>query len=309
MIRVQNNGLGVQSTTLFIMAHEGLIEPVDYSVFADTQEEPAAVYEHLTWMRTLPAPVPIILVGTAGKLGDDLVKGCDHRGNKKTKPGADGSTRFASIPAFMAEHHETRIVTGKRVDEGMVRRQCTKEYKVDVVERIIRYQILGLKYRQRIPKGTSIVQLFGISWDEKGRAERISRTFDKLPWAVPQFPLIEQKMTREDCKDYLKSRVPHEVPRSACVFCPYKQASEWKKTKDSQKEWSRAVEVDRSLRLESSIVKHTLYLHRNCIPLEMVDIEDEIKKEEARKKRPLFELAPLLDDCSEPDCGMGMCGV
>jgi hypothetical protein len=213
------------------------------------------------------------------------------------------TTRFASIPAFTATHHELRQLR-ESCNEGIVRRQCTKEYKVEVVERVIRYEILGLKPRQRMPKGTAIEQLFGISWDERGRADRIRKRFKDVPWSEPRFPLIEQYMTRDDCQAWLSKRVPHEVPRSACVFCPFKRAAEWLRTKQNPHEWARAIEVDRGLRQDGAAanrrLRQALYLHRQCIPLEMVDLEEQAEKEERKKATPLFALL---------DCGEGMCGV
>ena len=85
-----------------------LDETIDYAVFADTQEEPESVYAHLDWLRSLGGPP--ILTATAGKLGDDLIHGKNSTGQ-----------RFASIPAFTSA---TPGVTG-----GMLRRQCTAEYK------------------------------------------------------------------------------------------------------------------------------------------------------------------------------------
>lgn len=301
-LRIQNNGVGIQSTVIFLMAHEGLIPPIDYSIFADTQEEPAAVYQHLAWLRTVPEPVPLIITGTAGKLGDSLLAGCIAAGQQKKKAGADGSTRFASIPSFTAPDHKTRPqLTG--CNGGMVRRQCTRDYKIDVVEKIIR-EILGLKPRQRVPNTVHIEQVFGISWDERSRAERIKKRFEDNKRGVPDFPLLKDKMTRDDCKAWLKGRVPHEVPRSACVFCPFKSATEWLKTKANPEEWARALEIDRGIRATGAVVNRNmdqkLYLHRQCIPLEMVDLEAQAAKEAEKKRRPLFELL---------DCGEGMCGV
>src|SRR5687767_9255899 len=102
-------------------------EALDYAVFADTQEEPEAVYAHLEWLRSLGGP--LILINSAGKLGDDLIHGKNSTGQ-----------RFASIPAF------TSAVPGQA--GGMLRRQCTAEYKIQVVERVIRRQVVGLEYRQ-----------------------------------------------------------------------------------------------------------------------------------------------------------------
>lgn len=302
-LRILNLGAGVQSTTVFLMAHEGLIDPIDHAIFADTQEEPEAVYQHLAWLRTVPAPVPLLHVATAGKLGDDLMHGINADGRQKRRPGRDGSTRFASIPAYTAVHHSKRDRrTG--CNEGMTRRQCTKEYKVEVVEQIIRRVILGLRPRQRVPRGQRVVQAFGISWDERGRADRISNRFAETHWAQPSFPLIEKRMTRDDCREFLRTRVPHTVPRSACVFCPFKRASEWLETKANPKEWARAVQIDRGIReleaAEASGLRQSLYLHRSCLPLDEIDFDKEAAKEAAKKATPMFALM---------DCGEGMCGV
>ena len=39
-------GAGVQSTTVLLLALDGTLPPFDAVVFADTGDEPAAVYEH-----------------------------------------------------------------------------------------------------------------------------------------------------------------------------------------------------------------------------------------------------------------------
>jgi len=296
-VRILNLGCGVQSTTVFLMAHEGLIPHIDHAIFADTQEEPAAVYQHLAWLRTVPAPVPIIHVGTVGRIGDDLLRGKNTTGQ-----------RSASIPAFTAPNVSTGMPkqgcaqhAKRRI--GKLRRQCTKEYKTQVVERIIRREIFGLAPRKSFPKGTLITQLFGISLDEKRRAVKIRGRFESIKWAEPAFPLIELRMTRADCQDWLRGRVPHETPRPACVFCPFKSAEEWARTRQDPEAWSRAVEVDAGLRVPGAIAQRVMnqpiYVHRSAIPLPMVDLESEAKKERERKRLPLFEIL---------ECGEGMCG-
>ena len=103
--RILNLGAGVQSTTVYLMYVRGEIQPgIECAIFADTGEEPASVYAHLEWLKSLGGP-PII-VRSIGRLGDDLVLGRNSTGG-----------RFASIPAF------TAAVEGSKA--GMVRRQCT----------------------------------------------------------------------------------------------------------------------------------------------------------------------------------------
>lgn len=257
---VLNLGAGVQSTCLYLMFLNGeLDEKLDYAVFADTGEEPSAVYHHLEWLRSLSGPP--ILTDTAGKLGDDLVSGKNGAGQ-----------RFASIPAF------TSGVEG--VTGGMLRRQCTSEYKVEVVEKIIRRQILGLAYRQHVPRDVRLVQYFGLSCDEPRRVAKVTNRFRGHKWTEARFPLFDLEMSRGDCVSYLREQsIPHEVPRSACVFCPYRSNTEWRHLRDTDPDgWARALEIDEALRRPGTIanrkMEQKIYVHRSCVPLAKANLDD-----------------------------------
>lgn len=261
---ILNLGAGVQSTTLYLMTMSGEAPAVECAIFADTGEEPAAVYRHLDWLKSLNGP-PII-VRSAGRLGDDLTRGRNTTGG-----------RFAAIPCFTRLHDDEGAAVG---EVGRTRRQCSKEYKTEVIERSIRRDVLGLKPRQRVPKGVKVVQYFGISWDERSRASRIWERFhvEKAAAALPVFPLVERQWTRANCIDWLDGKVPHETPRSACVFCPFHNDAEWLRIKEQDPEgWARAVEIDIALRTEGSVVnrdmRQAMYLHRTCQPLTQISFK------------------------------------
>jgi len=247
-------GAGVQSTALYLKFARGeMSAKLDAAIFADTQEEPAAVYQHMAWLRSLGGPP--ILTGTAGKLGDDLVHGLNSTGQ-----------RFVSIPAF------TTGDGGETV--AKVKRQCSKEYKTEVIGRVLRREVLGLA-PGRSPRGVVVNQYIGISLDEAGRAARMMRVVKVPRYIRRRFPLIEANLTRQDCVTYLADRVPHETPRSACVFCPYHNDYAWHRLKtEAPEDFARAVEVDHSLRGDGSAanrrLNQALYLHRSCQPLEVV---------------------------------------
>lgn len=274
IVRVLNLGAGVQSTTLLLMdamAHrwgrrdelqnwlgeDYPFAPFDFAVFADTQEEPRAVIEHLARLKAMDtAP---ILEGTAGRLGDDLIR------TISTTP-----SRFASIPAY------TTATEGQ--PEGITRRQCTREYKIDVVERIIRRDILGLPPGEAANRDTKVVQSFGLSWDEPGRIFKTRERVSSQGWTDPEFILADLIMERVDCKSFLKS-IGIEAPRSACVFCPYRSNAEWRDLRDKDPEgWARAVEVDEGMRrAEAACAKgmdNRLYVHRSCLPLARAPIDE-----------------------------------
>lgn len=279
---ILNLGAGVQSTALYLLACAGEYS-FDAAVFADTQEEPAAVYAHLDWLRTQGGPP--ILTSTAGRLGDDLKAGKNADGNRMKAGG-----RFVSIPAFTLDDE------GKL---GKVKRQCTKEYKIEVVDRVIRREVLGLAPRKWIPRDTTIYQYFGISTDEAARAERAKKRFEKVRHTKPRYPLIERGWSRLDCLAYLKDRVPHPVPKSACVFCPYHTNDQWADIKANDPDgWARAVEVDEALRSEESAFtrrfRQKMYLHRSGLPLVQIDFGGLTRE--------------TLDPMATNECH-GMCGV
>ncbi len=265
-LHILNLGAGVQSTTLYLMFLRGDLKPqIDYAIFADTGEEPAPIYRHLDWLQSLNGPR--ILARSIGRLGEHLKYGLNSSGQ-----------RFASIPAYTTDQ------PGQ--PKGMLRRQCTKEYKLDVIEHVIRQEIVGLKPRQWFPRDEiHVLQYIGISLDEAGRAGRIRLRYNDVPWATPVFPLIEREITRPMCQQRLKAYgVPHEVPRSACVFCPYHSNEEWRWLRDNDPAgFQRAVEIDVALRTPGHVVNRNLdqklYVHRSCVPLSEASLE---KRESSR---------------------------
>ena len=246
-VTVLNLGAGVQSTWLRLNV------PHDVAVYADTQQEPQWVYDHLAWLEHRGGP-PILKV-TAGDLGEGLIHG--HNG------------KVASIPAF------TAMVPG--VKDGILQRQCTKAYKQRPIERAIRREVLGLpcRVRCRVPNGIMVNQLFGISADEAGRAARITASIHPR-WTRACFPLLDRQMTRVDCERSLQPVIPHQVRRSSCIFCPFHSNAQWMELRAVEpSSWERAVEIDRLLRMPGTAcnraVTRKLYLHSSCQPLADLD--------------------------------------
>lgn len=270
---VLNLGAGVQSTTLYLM------RLFDVAIFADTGEEPEAVYAHLNWLRTL-GRTPILVRSKGRRLGDDLMRGDNTSGG-----------RFASIPAF--------VDVGEK-EAAILKRQCSKEYKLEVIWKAIREDVLGLAARKRVPKNVRIHQYFGISLDEAGRAQRI-RENNKHKYVQLHFPLVESLWTRSDCLNWAQPQVPHAIPRSACVFCPYRDDASWLELKKNPADWARALEVDEALRIPGRILQRglrgKLYLHRAMQPL----VQIQLNPEPTPRQRQLS--LRLAQEC------LGVCGV
>src|SRR5690606_6055011 len=152
---------------------------------------------------------------------------------------------------------------------GIFGRKCTSEYKLRVITK--KQRELGKVPRARKGKArpVSVIAYVGISWDE---IERMKPSTEE--WCEVQWPLIDLRMTRDDCKAWMKARGYPEPPRSACVFCPFHSDEEWARLKAYEpREFERAVRFDKELRRLAAMQTGTaaspgdLYLHQSLRPL------------------------------------------
>ena len=243
-------GAGTQSTVMALMAEQGYngMPKPDLAVFADTGWEPDPVYEHLEWLKTQMS-YEVITV-SAGNIKEDLLRGRNPRGH-----------RFMDIPAYLTEPDGKASVS---------KRQCTSDYKLDPIKAELRRR-LGLQSGRRAPKSSQVEMWLGISTDEIAR-----RKPSQEEWITNRWPLIEQGYSRAQLYQWFKERYPErELPRSACIGCPYHSNSEWKHLKEHDpKSFAEAVFVDRALREMPhlrELSKGTAYLHRTRQPLDEVD--------------------------------------
>lgn len=272
---VLNLGAGVQSSCLALMAAMGEVKPMpDFAVFADTQAEPKEVYDWLDWLEPqLPFKVYRVTKGnlTAGSL--------------KIHERKDGSGERVQriIPAFG--------LLGDGSKTAAIGRACTADYKIKPMLRKI-------KEACRVARGqkhTTVTQWIGISWDE------IQRMKDSgAAWTQHRFPLIEKKMTRRHCLEWMKSNDYPEPPRSACVYCPFHSDKEWRRLRDEHpEEFSKAIAFDEKLRAthkaHNKRLKMEVYLHNSCKPLSEIDFNSMEQNGQ--------ESWDFMSECE------GMCGV
>ncbi len=245
MKRVLSLGAGVQSSCLALMSARGEVEELDCCVFSDTGAEPEGVYEWLDWLEG-ELPIPVHRVMEKEGLTASLDKGVEEGG------------RIATLPLF----------TESKGGGGIMRRQCTNEFKIKPITTKLR-ELVGLKKGERGGREVLLEQWIGISLDE------IQRMKDShLKWVEHRFPLIEKRMTRHDCLMWMEKRGYPSPPRSACVYCPFHSDAEWRRLKEEDPGgWDEALRVDDMLRHGVKGAKESLYLHRSRVPLGEVDLE------------------------------------
>jgi hypothetical protein len=265
-LRVLSLGAGVQSSTLALMIAAGEVPMIDAAIFADTGAEPQGVYDWLTFLETkLPFPVHRVMHK------DGLLN--------NIKRSIEGG-RFAGAPFYT----ET---AGQR--EGVLRRQCTREFKVGPITQKLR-ELLGLQKGERAGKRVRVVQYIGISWDEAIRMKPSREAWIKYEW-----PLIDRQMTRAHCLRWMAEHAYPLPSKSSCTFCPYHNDGLWRDMKlNDQKSWDQAVGVDRMIRAGVRGTTQKLYLHRSMQPLEDVDF---------RNAEDFGQVDMFGNECE------GMCGV
>jgi hypothetical protein len=275
-------GGGVQSSCMALMAAHGEIEPMpDFAVFADTQAEPQEVYDYLDYLEG-KLPFPVYRVTKGSLTAESLkirVKQKDNGG-----PLAVGQTYVkALIPVFGLNPDGTKTAA--------IGRKCTADYKVDPILKELRIRC-GISRGQ---KDVTVTQWIGISKDEIQRMKK-----SRHPWFRNRWPLIENLMTRQDCKDWMRKMGYKEPPRSACYYCPFHSDDEWRRLRDQCPiEFVKAVQFDEILR--KTYKKHDtntrmeVYLHNSCKPLGEIDFDNDIDKGQ--------QVWDFTAECE------GMCGV
>lgn len=274
-LRIISLGAGVQSSALYLMALDGIIGPMpDYAIFADTQQEPPWVYENVWRLAAEGGDIIPIIIATAGDIGDAVRKKC-----------GDAPGRFASVP-FWVIGEDGKCAPG--------RRQCTREYKIDVVKHEIRLR-LGLKPKQHATK-FRVEEWIGISVDEVQRAKD-----SRVNWIKTRWPLLFDKpMRRYEIRKWLDARGWPVVDKSSCIMCPYRNALEWAKWRiDHPDLFEEACRWDDMIRDGGQMrgIRSKQYLTRLLVPM--------------RELPPLEELENRDDsqlDLFNNECE-GMCGV
>lgn len=269
-------GAGVQSSCLALMCSRGEVTPMPkFAIFADTQDEPRSVYEWLLELKKL-CNFPIYTV-TAGSLSFNALK---------MRVTGDGRKYSRTNIPFFTKSSKGKV--GK-----IVFRSCTSDFKIKPILKEVRRRCRV----RRGQKHASVTQYIGISWDEWHRCKP-----SRDAWAQNRWPLIELKMTRQHCLDWMKANGFKMPPRSSCVYCPFHSDSEWQRLKIEEPEaFAKAVKFERQIqkaKKNSDNFDSTPFLHRSCVPIDHVDFRSDFEK----GQMDIFGQGHAY-------CEEGMCGV
>lgn len=259
-MKILSCGAGMQSTALALMAcankliRDKRIEaekfefkymekvPIyDAILFCDLGLEPAWVYSQVYFIQQACewAGIPFYILES--NLYKDYIK---DFGNK----------RVVSIPFWSVDE------SGKK---GKMMRNCTLDYKISIMQKFVRQQLLGYKKGQRTkPEDIKAHEMhLGFSKEEERRCkENPHKMF------VNKFPLCEMGLERKDNYAYIKDIWGLETKASACCFCPFHTNYFFKFIKKNNKEeYEKTLEFDQILedKQKDTKIRSKLYISKS----------------------------------------------
>lgn len=200
-IRGFSYGGGVQSTAALVLAAEGKI---DFRTFyfanvGEDSENPATI----DYVRQVAMPY----AESQGIELRELRKRLRDGSSQTLIERIESSERSVPIPVRMGE------------DGAPGNRTCTFEFKIRVIEK-------ELQARGATKDNRAIVGL-GISLDEWQRAG--TPEDPRSLYQLREYPLLDLRISRDQCPAIIRGAGLPVPERSACFFCPFHSAEEWRR--------------------------------------------------------------------------------
>lgn len=257
-MKILSCGAGMQSTALALMSCENklILEgkfkgfngtyhhqvPIyDVILFCDLGLEPRWVYEQVNFIKEACEWAEIPFYVLESDLHGDYTK-------------LFGNARVVSIPFWSTDEN------GKK---GKMMRNCTLDYKINVMQKFVRSELLGYKKGERTKEEDlkAHEMHLGFSREEEHRCkENPHKMF------VNKYPLCDMNLERKHNYAYIKDVWGLETKASACCFCPFHRNYFFKYLKENYKEeYDKTVEFDEMLEREqpNTKIRSKLYISRS----------------------------------------------
>ena len=236
-MKILSCGAGMQSSALHLMSCENALAKIrgeppvwpqvpiyDISIFCDLGFEPPWVKKQVEFLANAGHSCGVPLVILDSPLYTDFMENFGER-------------RTISIPwwTIKEDGHKSKMP-----------RNCTIDYKVQLISKYVRWELLGYKKGQRLrdEDKTAHEMHMGCSAEESRRCKESPN-----PMFVNKFPLVEMGLTRADNFAYIKDVWGLETKASACSFCPFHKNYFFKFLRENEPEqYAQVVGVDELLR-------------------------------------------------------------
>lgn len=236
-MKILSCGAGMQSSALHLMSCENALAKIrgeppvwpqvpiyDISIFCDLGFEPPWVKKQVEFLANAGHSCGVPLVILDSPLYTDFMENFGER-------------RTISIPwwTIRDDGHKSKMP-----------RNCTIDYKVELISKYVRWELLGYKKGQRLREEDKKAHEMhmGFSAEEARRCKE-----NPNPMFVNKFPLVEMVLTRADNYAYIKDVWGLETRASACAFCPFHKNYFFKFLRENEPEqYAQVVGVDELLR-------------------------------------------------------------
>lgn len=271
-LRVVSYGGGVQSTALLVLAalvkradagdgqalrrlsdygknsKVDMLQTFDYTTFlfanvGDDSEHPAT----LEYIQTVAMPFAI-------ENGLEIIElRREFQGKVQTLLERITTTNVIGIPMRLSNG-----APGVRI--------CTTEFKIDVIDKWLKPRLQKHRQSRTLVYDDPATVAIGISLDEFQRASNNQTE----AWRAKVHPLIDARLTRQDCQNIIADAGISVPPKSSCFFCPFHSITEWQRLKrDEPALFDRSVELERQLNTRrQELGKDAAWLTRKLQPLD-----------------------------------------
>lgn len=222
-------GGGVQSTAALVLAAQGNLDCQTFLFcnVGDDSENP----DTLRYVREVAMPyadqhgIELIELQRIRRTGE-----IETLYGRLTRPGS----KTIGIPVRLA-------------GSGMpAQRNCTADFKIRLTAKWCR--------QHGATKAHPVTTLLGISLDEFQRM----RNDSGIAYTRLGYPLIDRRLTRQDCRNIIAGAGLPIPPKSSCWFCPFHTVRAWRDLRDTRPDlFQKACDLEALLTARAKTLKRT----------------------------------------------------
>lgn len=262
-MRAFSYGGGVQSTAVLVLASQGKVQ-YDHFLFSNVGEDS----EHpdtLVYFNDIALPF-------AKEHGLDLREVKKYRNNK-----------LDTLRTLVMENNRDIPIPAYLNSGAPGNRKCTYRFKIRVIDRWVKEHKNGNRFTVGL----------GISTDEmqRARSKEPDEVYKGL-WKEIEYPLIDLRLSRNDCRKIIADAGIPVPPKSSCYFCPFHNDLFWHELRQKRGDlFQDAIDIEYFLQEKrEKLGRDKVWLHRKLIPLDQA-----------------IPNQPFLFDLDEDNCESGYC--
>jgi hypothetical protein len=131
---------------------------------------------------------------------------------------------------------------GKKAQPTIFMRDCTSKFKISVIRKYL---------REKYGKKETFEMNLGIDYSEFHRMRESDRKYIKN-----KYPLVEQKLSRDQLKEIIKSKGYLLPEKSGCYHCCFTTKKGWIKLRNKEPElWQKTKDLENNSNTKESLIK------------------------------------------------------